>query len=114
MGDIDPGPGDVEGVLEYLVSVVLYSGDDLGERGGIQQKVWCQQVCWGAKFPNNSGKIFREFLDIFSGKLGKHVPGVLEGRAAGEDVGDVIDGIRAEVREKTIYFLVSVNCMFSL
>ena len=101
MGDIDPGPGDVVGVLEYLVSVVLYCGDDLGDSGGIQQKVRCQEVCWGAKFPKNSGKIIREFLDIFSGKLGKHVPGVLEGRAAGEDVGDVIDGIRAEVREKT-------------
>ena len=101
VGDIDPGPGDVVGVLEYLVSMVLYSGDDLGERGGIQQKVTCQQVCWGANFPKNSSSIFREFLDIVSGELGKHVPGVLEGRAAGEDVGDVIDGIRAEVREKT-------------
>ena len=39
VGDIDPGPGDVVGVLEYLVSVALYIGDDLGERGGIQQKV---------------------------------------------------------------------------
>ena len=98
MGDIDPGPGDVEGVLEYLVSMALYSGDDFGERGGIQQKVRCQEVCWGAKFPKNSGKIIREFLDIFSGILGKHVPGVLEGRAAGDDVRDVIDGNRAEVK----------------
>ena len=101
VGDIDPGPGDVVGVLEYLVSVALYIGDDLGERGGIQLKVRCRQVCWGAKFPKNSGKIFREFLNIVSGELGKHVPGVLEGRAAGDDVGDVINGIRAEVREKT-------------
>ena len=60
-----------------------------------------KKVCWGAKFPKNSGKILREFLNIVSGELGKHVPGVLEGRAAGDDVGDVIDGIRAEVREKT-------------
>ena len=41
-----------------------------------------------------------EFLNIISGELGKHVPGVLEGQAA-DDVGDVINGINAMIREKT-------------
>ena len=35
------------------------------------------------------------------GELGQHVPGVLEGRAAGDVVWDVIDGINAAIREKT-------------
>ena len=35
------------------------------------------------------------------GELGQHVPGVLEGRAAGDVVWDVIDRINAVIREKT-------------
>ena len=81
--------------------MALYSGDDFGEGGGIQQKVRCRQVCWGAKCLKDSGSINRELLNIVFGELGQPVPGVLKGWARGDDVGDVINSVRALVREKT-------------
>jgi hypothetical protein len=42
-----------------------------------------------------------ELLHIVRSVLEEVVPGLVKGRAAGEDVVDVIHGVRAKVREKT-------------
>ena len=46
-------------------------------------------------------KLKWELLHIVLSVLDEVVPGLVKGRAAGEDVVDVIQGVRARVREKT-------------
>ena len=62
VGDIGPGPGDVVGVLEYLVSVVLYSGDDLGERGGISKKLHINRFVGEHIFRRTAAIFLESFL----------------------------------------------------